>query len=200
MCVLQVPWPPRSTAESWKRRPRWEKWSSKTLRGAVRATDQPAGRGDAHGHVFPTRDPCRSRARWVYSSQGWRDARKVLFGEACHQTCDKTASKSGFSWKKYVPVFAASDQLSVKSELLVSPENTSKSTSRYIKSYLLTSEEFHRGISKKNMMLSPEILCWQNGCFWWRMGNSNSRWNTGNTAARLQHEDVIVGTENKCMS
>ncbi len=65
MCVLQVPWPPRSMAESWKRRLRWEKWSSKTLRGAVRPTDQPAGRGDAHGHVFPTRGPCRSRARWV---------------------------------------------------------------------------------------------------------------------------------------
>ncbi|KAF1384926.1 hypothetical protein PFLUV_G00125260 [Perca fluviatilis] len=61
-----VPWPPRSMAESWKRRLQREKWSSKTLGGAVRATDQPAGRGDAHGHVFPTRDPCRSRARHCF--------------------------------------------------------------------------------------------------------------------------------------
>lgn len=65
MCVLQVPWPPRSMAESSKRK-RWEKWYSKTLRGADSPTDQPAGRGDAHGHVFPTRGPCRSRARHCF--------------------------------------------------------------------------------------------------------------------------------------
>ena len=63
---LQVPWPPRSMAGSLKRWLRWEKWSSKTLRGAARPTDKPGGRGDAHGHAFPTRGPCRSRARWVF--------------------------------------------------------------------------------------------------------------------------------------
>lgn len=64
-CVLPVlvPWPPRSMAESWKRQLRWEKWSSKTLQGAVRPTDHLAGRDDAHGPVFPTRGPCRFRAR-----------------------------------------------------------------------------------------------------------------------------------------
>lgn len=80
LVCLQVPWPPRSMAESSKRRLRLEKWSSKTLRGPVRPTDQPAGRGDAHGPVFPTRGPCRSRARWVCGRRGWKRTCYVLFG------------------------------------------------------------------------------------------------------------------------
>lgn len=71
--ALQVPWPPRSMAGSLKRWLRWEKWSSKTLRGAVRPTDKPGGRGDAHGHAFPTRGPCRSRARWFFFLQSGQE-------------------------------------------------------------------------------------------------------------------------------
>lgn len=120
--VLQVPWPPRSMAESWKRRPQWGKWSSKTLQGAVRPTDQPAGRGDAHGHVFPTRGPCRSRARWVNSSQGWKDACYDLFGKKYHQTCNKTVHVThlkphilhGFSWNAYLCFISPSDKPSVQ--------------------------------------------------------------------------------------
>lgn len=93
MCVAQVPWPPRSMAESWKRRLQWEKWSSKTPRGAVRPTDQPVGRGDAHGHVFPTRGQCRSRARWV--SCGWSEKTLIQFCLAEHTT--KSAIKQSAS-------------------------------------------------------------------------------------------------------
>lgn len=62
-CVLPVlvPWPPQSMAEGCNRQLQWEKWPSKTQWEAVRPTDQP--REDAHGPVFPTRGPCRSRAR-----------------------------------------------------------------------------------------------------------------------------------------
>lgn len=66
LCVFQVPWPPRCMAESCKRH--LEKWPSKTLQGAVRPTDHPAWREDAHGPVFPTRGPCHSRARWALFS------------------------------------------------------------------------------------------------------------------------------------
>lgn len=76
--VFQVPWPPRSMAESWKRRLQWEKRSRKTLQGVARPTDQTAGREDAHGPVFPTRGPCHSRARYVFHSQRWKDTSYIL--------------------------------------------------------------------------------------------------------------------------
>lgn len=147
LCVVQVPWPPQSMAESWKRRPQWEKWSSKTLRGAVRPTDQPVGRGDAHGHVFPTRGQCRSRARQVVCS-----CREVLFGRACHQICNKTVSiKQGTAttWWKHMCLLCCicqQDPLSVKSEWCDSLEHMSISIPHILShNCWLVRKEFHWG-------------------------------------------------------
>lgn len=167
-------------AESWKRPLQWEKWSSKALRGAVRPTDQLAGRGDAHGPVFPTRGPCLSRARWVSRSQVCQDGRLGF-----------VLAKLYPPWnvmKYYVPLCAKfahgqlSVQLSVKSEPHIPKRIRAKALPDILNhNCWLVRKQFHRWISKGNAALSW-ILCWQNpfGCFWWWRGNSYTYRNTGN--------------------